>query len=553
MQKHHHTSFALFLLLSILIFSACSAPQGSQYISITPAVNETPPTEPTPQIISVWLPPYLPDNLRSNVNFPGGTVLSSKEASADIRLDVSADDPVSRWVYALAAPFSTVTDSITSSELIALWTGNPSESSSVDRILVDGNTKLIFEKFWGLASPDTVKIVSNDAMLEDAWNEHTAWALIPFELLEPRWKVISVDGYSPIQKTFDTLHYPLSVPFSFIGSQQTVALLKNDPKTKSMRLSIGTNRDGSKMTVVALTGVTALVRGTAYLMETSGLTYPAMDIGSILRDADITHISNEIPFVTSCPKPFVDKVSENKLVFCSKPEYIQLLESVGTDVVELTGDHFRDWGAQAMLDTVDMYDERGWKYYGGGRNLEEGWKPALFEHNGNKIAFIGCNGKAPGYATASETSPGAVICDYERASKLVSSLRAQGYIPIFTFQHVEYYRYKPTSEIIEDFHVPARAGAAIVSGSQAHQPQALEFYQGSFIHYGLGNLFFDQYFEGSAQRKAFIDQHIFYDGKHISTELVTIQFVDMARPRLMTTEERDFLLKDVFFASGWKY
>lgn len=553
MQKHHRTSFALFLLLSILIFSGCSNPQGSQSTTITPAANETPLTEPTPQIISVWLPPYLPADLRSSVNFPGGTVLSSKEASADIRLDVSADDPVSRWVYSLAAPFSTVTDSITSSELIALWAGNPFESSSIDRILVDGNTKLIFEKFWGLASPDTVKIVSNDAMLEDSWNEHTTWALIPFEMLEPRWKVISVDGYSPIQKTFDTLHYPLSVPFSFVGNQQTVAFLKNDPKTQSMRLSIGTNRDARKMTVVALTGVTALVRGTAYLMETSGLTYPAMDIGSILRDADITHISNEIPFVTSCPKPFVDKVSENKLVFCSKPEYIQLLESVGTDVVELTGDHFRDWGAQAMLDTLDMYEQRGWKYYGGGKNVEDGWQPALFEHNGNKIAFIGCNGKAPGYATASDTSPGAVICDYERASKLVSNLRAQGYIPIFTFQHVEYYRYKPAPEIVEDFHVPAHAGAAIVSGSQAHQPQALEFYQGSFIHYGLGNLFFDQYFEGSAQRKAFIDQHIFYDGKHISTELVTIQFVDMARPRLMTIEEREYLLKDVFYASGWKF
>ena len=32
----------------------------------------------------------------------------------------------------------------------------------------------------------------------------------------------------------------------------------------------------------------------------------------------------------------------------------------------------------------------GWSPYGGGKNLEDGKKPALFEHNGNKIAFIGC-------------------------------------------------------------------------------------------------------------------------------------------------------------------
>jgi poly-gamma-glutamate capsule biosynthesis protein CapA/YwtB (metallophosphatase superfamily) len=37
----------------------------------------------------------------------------------------------------------------------------------------------------------------------------------------------------------------------------------------------------------------------------------------------------------------------------------------------------------------------------------------------------------------------------------------------------------------------------IVSGSQAHQPHGFEFYNGSLIHYGLGNLFFDQYNEVS--------------------------------------------------------
>ena len=34
------------------------------------------------------------------------------------------------------------------------------------------------------------------------------------------------------------------------------------------------NRDADKLTTVLVTGVTALVRGTAYLMETNGMTYP---------------------------------------------------------------------------------------------------------------------------------------------------------------------------------------------------------------------------------------------------------------------------------------
>ncbi len=75
----------------------------------------------------------------------------------------------------------------------------------------------------------------------------------------------------------------------------------------------------------------------------------------------------------------------------------------------------------------------------------------------------------------------------------------------------------------------------------------------SFIHYGLGNLFFDQYqfCTNNACDDGFIDRHVFYDGRYIGTELLTIRFVDYARPRLMTQEERVELLDKVFSASGW--
>jgi poly-gamma-glutamate synthesis protein (capsule biosynthesis protein) len=97
------------------------------------------------------------------------------------------------------------------------------------------------------------------------------------------------------------------------------------------------------------------------------------------------------------------------------------------------------------------------------------------------------------------------------------------------------------------------AGAAIVSGDQAHQPHGFSFQNGSYIHYGLGNLFFDQfhYCPNYACDDAFIDRHVFYDGQYISTELITLRFVDFAKPRLMTPEERAHLLEIVFKASGW--
>jgi poly-gamma-glutamate synthesis protein (capsule biosynthesis protein) len=98
----------------------------------------------------------------------------------------------------------------------------------------------------------------------------------------------------------------------------------------------------------------------------------------------------------------------------------------------------------------------------------------------------------------------------------------------------------------------AEAGAVIVSGSQAHQPQDMEFLNGSFIHYGLGNLFFDQYGLCEACRQGFIDHHVFYGGRYISTELFPIQFVDYARSRPMTLEESNSLFQALFQVSGWQ-
>jgi hypothetical protein len=86
----------------------------------------------------------------------------------------------------------------------------------------------------------------------------------------------------------------------------------------------------------------------------------------------------------------------------------------------------------------------------------------------------------------------------------------------------------------------------------------MEFSDGSFVHYGLGNLFFDQMShlmpDGSLiydTRNVFVDRHIIYDGRYISTQLLTYIIEDYARPRLMTTEERLRMLEEIFSAAGW--
>jgi len=547
-MKNRPAILFFLIFLSTTILSSCGLFQK-------PALEptSTPTVDETASIFSVYLPPYIPGATQTYFFGEEYIRVISAQDDADIRLDISATDPLFIWTYCLVGPFSSLNESVSSGDLLAFWEGDADAWPDASKVYIDGSVKAVFEKIWGLASGQTIAESSASTILTDVWESENAFAIIPFESLEPQWKVIAIDGISPIDKSFEPEKYILNVPFGMAGDQQisnnfTAQLIAASSESYPIR-----NRNPEKMTTVAMTGVTALVRGTAYVMEKSGYTYPAIDVGDILRTADILHISNEIPFTQTCPNPFADAQKDENLVFCSKPAYIQLLEAIGTDVVEVTGDHFRDWGPEAMLQTLSLYDERGWQYYGGGINFNDGIQPALFEHNGNKIAFLGCNAKPKGYATAGEDYPCAVHCDFPVMADEIKKVADEGYAPIFTFQHIEYYSYKRNDALVEDFQAMADAGAVIVSGSQAHQPHAFEFYKTSYLHYGLGNLFFDQYKEGFAQRQSFIDQHIFYDGKHISTKLITLMFIDLARPRLMTDDERIDLLQIVFSASGWQY
>ncbi|MFC1922981.1 CapA family protein [Chloroflexota bacterium] len=524
-----------------LTYSPTDTPESPQP---TPEPTETP--QPITAIPgnSVWIAPYVPAQLREGINLPDGFSSVESPGTGQVNLEVSDQQPVSHWIYALVAPFPTITDQVSVRDLKQSWKGNPNGPFSGQPLLMDESTYGVLTTWWGDPGSDSTRILPSGDLLDIAWDQRPSWAIVPFESLDPGWKVIAIDDQSPLRKEFDPDSYALSVPFSLMGDSSLVAELQSNSSLPA------TNRDASQLTTVAMTGVTALVRATAFSMHRNGITYPARDIGQVLRSADLTHISNEIPFTPDCPPP--NPVQEG-LRFCSDPDYIALLEEVGTDVVELTGDHFGDWGPEAMLYTLDMYEQRDWTYYGGGYDRKDARQARQIEHNGNKIAFIGCNAKGGGYATASESQPGAVACDFDWMQTEIARLTEAGYQVIATFQHFEYYTYTAQPNQVRDSRLLAEAGASIVSGSQAHQPQGLEFYKNAFIHYGLGNLFFDQYHfcTDYACDDGFIDLHVFYDGEYIGSELVTIVFEDYARPRLTSQEERSELLQKVFSASSW--
>ena len=176
---------------------------------------------------SVWLAESVPQQLRDALVLPEGWAAATAPEQASLRLDVQpipAQDPAgTRWVYALAAPFPTVADEISLADVQQAWKGAPPDGLPFTALLVEPATAKAFTALWGPASA-VVRVKPAGQLVDAAWAAKTAWAIVPFEQLEPRWKVIAVDGQSPVRKDFNLEQYGLTVRFALQGDPGALAV-----------------------------------------------------------------------------------------------------------------------------------------------------------------------------------------------------------------------------------------------------------------------------------------------------------------------------------------
>ncbi len=552
LRTHIQRCWSALLLLTLL--AACtplSTPGPTATPTRTPRPTATPTPAPTPTPSPTPTPVYpVLVGCRPDVPAPACARLKARvEATAayfawsetpevaQVQLRVGADPSAylqGVWTFAVAVPFFTVDDDITLADLRAAWSGTPTETWATRPLLLTADTARALRGLLGEPATNAYTLVAAEQLLAEA-EAHRGWTILPFDELTPHWKVLRVDGISLLEKTPAIADYPLTIPLALDSPArpETLPLLE-------LPASFLLNRDEEALTILAMTGVTAITRATAQLMERKGITYPALDIKPWFVDADFVHVSDEVSFKPDCPVE-----GSGSMSFCSDDRYIALLEEINTNIVELTGNHLADKGSDWILHTLELFRERGWQWFGGGENLADATRPLKIEAGPNRLAFLGCNPIGPDYDLATEDRPGAAPCDDERMLEEVRALRAEGYLPIVTFQYQETYEYFPTLNQMYEFRRFAEAGAIIVQGSQAHQAQTFEFDGGSFIHYGPGNFFLDQMLS-LGTRQMFIVRYTFYAGSLHSIDLRTALLEEYGRPRPMTTEERRSFLEMMF-------
>jgi poly-gamma-glutamate synthesis protein (capsule biosynthesis protein) len=152
----------------------------------------------------------------------GPAVEIVEQAQADsLQIVPGGASPIGQWTYAVVAPFPTVRDAMGLTELRSVW-----GSTEANRPPVYASAETVAAMQPVLGEPGVnVRTIDNLAtMLDSAWEARPSLAIVPFESLEPRWKVLELDGRSPVRKDFDPATYPLQASYGLTAGTQPPAL-----------------------------------------------------------------------------------------------------------------------------------------------------------------------------------------------------------------------------------------------------------------------------------------------------------------------------------------
>jgi poly-gamma-glutamate synthesis protein (capsule biosynthesis protein) len=286
------------------------------------------------------------------------------------------------------------------------------------------------------------------------------------------------------------------------------------------------------ITHMIMTGTTAITRATGMSADQYGPGVLTEKVAPYFQKADYVHVSNEVSFMDRCAFQF-------GLRFCSKQAHFQAFKDIRVNVVELTGNHNRDFGIEPFLTTLAWFRDNGMRTFGGGRDEVDANTPIFLDlKGGGAIGMVGFNELCPLAECANGKTPGANRFKIEKARAVIQDMktkRSDAFV-IATVQFGEIGAYAPTPSQRAISLALIDAGADLVFGSQAHQAQQMEFHKGRVILYGLGNFFFDQIHASGVRQGYFMNLH-FGGGRLVAMEPVFTWIDEKRRPAIATLEQ----------------
>lgn len=208
---------------------------------------------------------------------------------------------------------------------------------------------------------------------------------------------------------------------------------------------------------------------------------------SYMKGSDLMILNHEFVFSNRG-----EAMEDKEYTLRNDPEYVKILQELGTDVVSIANNHILDFGQDAFLDTLDTLEDAEIAYAGGGRNFEEAAKPVVKEINGQTFAFLAATRVSPSADWyAGKNHPG-IIQTYDSTAFNDAITDADSkYDHVIVYVHWGIER----EEIPQDYQRTLAkgyidAGADLIIGAHPHILQGFEYYKGVPICYSLGNYLF---------------------------------------------------------------
>ena len=196
------------------------------------------------------------------------------------------------------------------------------------------------------------------------------------------------------------------------------------------------------------------------------------------------------------------------------PHMASVFTDCGFDVVSVASNHTMDWGPDALLDTIDLFRQKGIQAIGAGRNIEEACQPAIVDRNGVRVAiFAFCSVLREGYAAGPDkpgiapirahtyyepedyqagVPPRVVTIPYEddlaTMVRHISAARDNADVIVLSLHWGIHF----IPRVIADYQplvaqAAFKAGADIIVGHHAHAPKAIGVHDGKVCFYSLSN------------------------------------------------------------------
>lgn len=182
-------------------------------------------------------------------------------------------------------------------------------------------------------------------------------------------------------------------------------------------------------------------------------------------------------------------VSGKEFTFRAPSSAADTIVAAGVDVVTLGNNHARDYGSDALMDTIDLLTARGVVVVGAGLSDTEAFTPRVVRvGEGIDVAFIGASLIVPGGFAATENRAG--VADGNNRDRVIANVRvaATRYDVVIVTLHWGIERATCPLNTHRTFADRLlEAGATAVIGHHPHVLQPVEFTDGKVVVFSLGN------------------------------------------------------------------